>query len=209
MVSPFSIAAAPIATTLLLGALLLGTSGCASTPGVVLDAPPSEMYSAMTRDMDRRGGSAAVFEATAGRQEERYAEMMRRAEAGELKTAEEHFYAGAILVRSSEMDQLLMAESLGRRAAIMGDRRGLPVAGEAVDRQAMTQDLPQKYGTQYSYSPVTGNWQIYRLDPSTTDEQRAETGLPPLSWFEGRVRMLNESERSEHLRRELKLPPVN
>lgn len=196
---------APTLTAILLGL----AAGCASTPVVALEATPAEMYRAMTRDMDRRGGTAAVFEATDERQEQRRAEMMRRVEAGEIKTAEEHFYAGAILVRSGDIEQLLVAESLGRRAAILGDERGKPVAGEAVDRQALANGQPQRYGTQYVYSHVTGNWQIYLLDPETTDEERAATGLPPLAWFEDRVRQLNGSEQSVRLRRELKLPPVD
>lgn len=186
---------------------LLTTVACASTPTVQLEASPAEIYGGMTRDQDLHDGSGSVFGEDGGRQKERFAEMMRRAEAGELKTAEDHFYAGAILVRSSDLEQLLIAESLGRRATLLGDPRGRPVAGEAVDRQAFQNGRPQKYGTQYAYSHLTGNWLIYLLDPTTTDEERAATGLPDLAWFEDRVRQLNESERSSRLRRDLDLPP--
>lgn len=184
-------------------------AGCAaSTPTVNVDATPQAMYQSMTADMDRRGGSAAVFDAAAERQLTREAELIRRIEAKEIQTAEEHFYAGAVLVRSDDLSTLLLAESLGRRAAILGDKRGRPVAAEAVDRQALVSGAPQTYGTQYAYNVVTGNWQIYLVDPATTDEQRAEAGLPALSWFQDRVRQLNESNRSDRLRRELSLPPT-
>lgn len=194
--------AAPL---LLIAASLV--SCAASTPTVDLGATPAALYRSMTADMDRRGGSAAVFEAAAERQLQREAELLRRVEEGEIRSAEEHFHAGAVLVRSDDMATLLQAESLGRKAAILGDERGKPVAAEAVDRQALVSGAPQTYGTQYVYNVVTGNWQVYLVDPETTDEERAEAGLPPLSWFQGRVRQLNESDRSERLRRELKLPP--
>ena len=188
--------------------LCFSAASCASTPAVALDAPAAEMYKAMSNDMDRRGGSAAVFDATAKRQDARYAEMARRALEGELSTAEEHFYAGAILVRSSDMEHLLLAESIGRRATILGDKRGRPVAAEAVDRQALVEGIAQTYGTQYAYNYVTGNWQLYLVNPDTTDEERAAVGLPSLAWFEDRVRQLNASGKSDHLRRELNFPPV-
>ena len=188
--------------------MFFASSGCASAPAVVLDAPAAQMYEAMSSDMDRRGGSAAVFEATVERQEARYSEMARRVLEEELSTAEEHFYAGAILVRSSDMQHLLLAESIGRQAAILGDKRGRPVAAEAIDRQALIEGTAQTYGTQYAYNYVTGNWQLYLFDPETTDEDRAAVGLPPLAWFEDRVRQLNASNKSDHLRRELKLPPI-
>lgn len=193
----------------LLGVLMMPIHfGCASAPSVVLDAPPAQMYEAMSKDMDRRGGSAAVFEATIDRQEKRYAEMARRAQENELSTAEEYFYAGAILVRSSDMQHLLLAESIGRQATILGDKRGRPVAAEAVDRQAFQEGVAQTYGTQYAYNYVTGNWQLYLVKPETTDADRAAVGLPPLAWFEDRVRQLNASDKSDHLRRELNFPPV-
>ncbi len=193
---------------LALGLVSLALAGCASEPKVVLDAAPSDMYAAMSTDMDRRGGSAGVFGKTAERQGERFAEMARRALEDELVTAEDHFYAGAILVRSSEMDHLLLAESIGRKAVILGDKRGAPVAAEAVDRQALIEGTAQTYGTQYTYSYLTGNWQLYLVDPKTTDADRSAVGLPPLAWFEDRIRQLNDSERSDELRRDLNLPPT-
>lgn len=187
--------------------IVLGLVGCASIPAVVLDATPERMYAAMSEDMDRQGGSAGVFGEIRDRQSARHAEMARRAEANELVSAEDHFYAGAILVRSSNMQHLLLAESVGRKATILGDKRGGPVAAEAVDRQALIEGTAQTFGTQYTYSYLTGNWQLYIVDPSTTDADRAAVGLPPLAWFEDRIRQLNNSERSDDLRRDLRLPP--
>lgn len=193
---------------LVLLAIPLVPASCASTPPLKLDATPAEIYQAMSRDMDRRGGSAAVFKLTKERQDARYAEMAERVTREELTTAEEHFYAGAVLVRSSNIEHLLLAESSGRRAVILGDLRGRPVAAEAVDRIAMIEGKPQVFGTQYVYNYVTGNWQLYLFDDSTTDAERADVGLPPLAWFKDRVEQLNDSKKSERLRRELKLPPV-
>ena len=181
---------------------------CASAPAVVLDASPAEAYEAMWADIDRPSRSNAADSATAKRQTARFAEMARRVIEMELTAADEYFYAGAILVRSSDINHLLLAESVGRQATILGDKRGRPVAAEAVDRQAFINGTKQTYGTQYVFSHITGDWQLYPYNREITDADRDAVGLPPLSWFEDRVRELNASDRTERIRREIKNPPT-
>ncbi len=188
---------------------LLCLAACASTPKVDVQASPAEMYAAMVTDMRRGDGTASVELDALDRSRLRSAEMVRRAERGELESPDDYFHAGAILVRSSDMDHLLLAESLGRRAVILGDERGNPVTAEALDRQAFMLGEPQLFGTQYAYNAMTGEWQLYAVDEAITDAEREAMGLPPLEWFEARVRRLNESSVNESLRRELGLPPVS
>lgn len=179
-------------------------AGCASSPPPVqLDASARAMFEAMSADADRQKGTAAVFADAAARSELREAELIRRFDDGELTAAADLFYAGAVLVRSSSLERLLVAESLGRRAALLGDERGKPVAAEAEDRQALLRGEPQPYGTQYAFNTILDRWVVYAVDPDTTDEQRAAAGLPDLAWFESRVEALNESGRNDDLKRAL------
>jgi hypothetical protein len=43
----------------------------------------------------------------------------------------------------------------------------------------MKQGKPQKYGTQYTLKE--GQWILYEVNPTTTDDQRAEWNVPPLA----------------------------
>ena len=183
--------------------LCFAAIGCSSVPPLVLDASPAQTYQAMLHDKDRSNQTDEAVAATAIRQQARYDEMARRVTQMELTTAEEFFYAGAILVRSNQIDHLLLAESVGRKATILGDRRGRPVAAEAVDRQAFVNGTEQTFGTQYAFNVITATWELYPYNKETTDADRDAVGLPPLSWFEDRVRELNESEKTEVVRREL------
>lgn len=103
---------------------------------------------------------------------------------------EEKLYAAALLLDSSDSGDLAVAALLAEDAAKV-DVRGLPLLAEAIDRQLMLQGLPQKYGTQYVWIPVTQAWELYRVDPSTSDIERSSLGVPTLAEAEARAEALN------------------
>jgi len=74
--------------------------------------------------------------------------------------------------------------------ALAAVERGQPHARWLVaathDRWLVTQGKPQKYGTQFVMKE--GRWQLYDLDPTTTDTERAAWGVPPVAETE---RMMN------------------
>jgi len=76
-------------------------------------------------------------------------------------------------------------------AAERGAEEGFPLAAEAIDRECLQLGVPQRYGTQYVFSPVTGEWLLYQWDPATSDVERRAMGVPPLSEALARVRELN------------------
>lgn len=106
---------------------------------------------------------------------------------GALEASEDYFHAAMVLQHSPHLDDYRRAHELARQAVELGHRPARWLVAAAFDRWLMRQGKPQKYGTQYTM--VGSRWQIWRIgreyrlwdvDPSTTDEERAEWGVPPL-----------------------------
>lgn len=94
---------------------------------------------------------------------------------------EQRLFAAAVLLDGTDASDLALAERLALEAAEQGDDRGFPLAAEAIDRQCLVLGLPQRYGTQYAWSPQSGRWSLYPIDPATSDAERRAMGLPSLA----------------------------
>lgn len=112
------------------------------------------------------------------RHQERADEVRTIVQTDGVATAEECFQASVLLVGTKRPADLELAETLARRAADLGEPRGLRVAAEAVDKLALLAGKPQKYGTQYVFEYVLDSWRLYPVDLTTTDEDRAAMGVP-------------------------------
>ena len=110
------------------------------------------------------------------------------------RSSEERLQAAALLLDSTDPADLAVASEQALRAAQDGDDRGFPLAAEAIDRELLLQGLPQRYGTQYVFSPATGHWYLYDWDPTTTDAERQAMGTPTLAEALGRLKLLNAEE---------------
>lgn len=94
-------------------------------------------------------------------------------------STEEAYGLALILSRSGSGDfsPLQLGLDLARRA----HRNGHPEAGllvaRCVDRLLYSEHKPQRYGT--VRPTIAGETRLPALDPSVTDEERAELGLPP------------------------------
>ena len=97
---------------------------------------------------------------------------------GGVTSADAMFKASVMLVDTSRIEDLDLAESLGRKSADLGEPRGLRVVAEAVDKRAMLEGKTQKYGTQYVFDWVLDSWRLYPVDIATTDAERAQMGVP-------------------------------
>ena len=95
-----------------------------------------------------------------------------------VATAEDCFKASVVLVDTKRVADLELAETLARRAAELGEPRGLRVAAEAIDKRAMVTGRPQKYGTQFVFEYVLDSWRLYPVEIATSDEERAAMGVP-------------------------------
>jgi hypothetical protein len=198
-------------------ALNLALVACGATrnpgegPGSTLPATPDgarekAVFKEVLQDFGNEGGAAGLDPEVLDAQADRFAEVVAWHDAGELVSAAQRFWAGAILVRSDEPMHLVLAESLGASAALLGEHRGRLVQAEARDRTAMLLGEPQPYGTQSVFVPVTGTWRLYAVDPRTTDEERRAMGLPSLSELEAETATRNSRELTERLRKELVRP---
>ena len=66
------------------------------------------------------------------------------------------------------------------KAVQMGDSSAKWLAAASLDRSLLMAGKPQKYGTQFGYTEPDG-WKIAEpIDPTVTDEERAEWNVPPL-----------------------------
>jgi hypothetical protein len=111
----------------------------------------------------------------------RAAEVHKMMDQGELTTAKEQFQASVILVESNDAADWKLSEQLAQQAATGGEHLALRVAAEAIDKQKVLAHMPQRYGTQYEWVAVLGEWRLYPVDPLTTDADRQAMGVPPLA----------------------------
>jgi hypothetical protein len=155
------------------------------------------MFATSLRQQQRMT-SVADFQAQIQRDDKRRETVARLIALDKLKTGEDHFYAAALLVNSERLKQIRLAQELGLRAAELGDERGFRVAAEAIDRELLKLDQPQKYGTQYVYEPVVKKWSLYTWNETTSDAERRAMGVPPLEEALARVEILNNSKTIEN-----------
>jgi len=100
------------------------------------------------------------------------------AASGALTSGRDHFRAAVVLAESNDPKDWALAATLGSKAAELGEPLGLRAAAEAIDKDLVTQGLPQRYGTQFAWDPALARWKLHRLDPATTDAERAAMGVP-------------------------------
>lgn len=93
-----------------------------------------------------------------------------------------------IFQHGDTLDDYWMAHTLAKRSAEMGHNPGRWLAAAALDRWLLNQGKPQKYGTQF-YSDGK-SWRLLKLDPDTTDAERAEWNVLPV---DEQIRMMHES----------------
>jgi hypothetical protein len=147
---------------------------------------------------------AAMFEADqSSRREQRMSieddharlrRVLEMLERGELRTPSEYYHAAMVLQHGQAREHYHLAFELARRAADAGRDRARWLAAAALDRWLMSAKLPQKFGTQFRRTAL-GAWELWAVDPATTDEERDEWDVPHLKQQMERLRKLNAEER--------------
>lgn len=94
--------------------------------------------------------------------------------AGDLKNA------ALILQHGDSSTDYWQAHELANQAIRDGDSSALWLSAATLDRYLVSKNLPQKYGTQSFYNAKTGKYELYPVDPSITDSERARWNVPPL-----------------------------
>ncbi len=107
----------------------------------------------------------------------RQAVMAMRA-ANELLRAVDQAAAATLLLPSSVVAEVDVAHALAL-AAMATEPSARSLAATAYDRLRMLAGKPQKFGTQVTL--VEGHAELWPVDPTTTDSERAKWGLPTLA----------------------------
>jgi|GEM_PF-401622 len=105
--------------------------------------------------------------------------------AGQVQTTRDLVYAAFIFQHGNCPEHYLLANRLAQIALEAGDPEARWIYAAALDRYQMSQGQPQKYGTQYTL--VDGRYELYPIDPATTDAERAQYGVPPLAVAQARA----------------------
>jgi hypothetical protein len=121
------------------------------------------------------------------------------AASGALKSPLDHLWAAACLVQAESPERVELAQKLAVKAALAGEPRAKAIMAQAMDKQALQENRPQPYGTQYVFLPERGVWILHDIDPETTDAERAEVGVPPLAELERLVERMNQARQDRML----------
>ena len=101
---------------------------------------------------------------------------------GEVPGHPEDCYRAAMILQHGEaLEDCWRAHELATRAAEMGVGRARWLAAATYDRWLMRQGRPQKYGTQSHRRGDDAPWELWPVDPETTDAERAAWEVRPLA----------------------------
>jgi hypothetical protein len=143
---------------------------------------------------DRTDGHSLSVDMMVARDRARLQRVKAIIAGGGARVARDFFHAAMILQHGRKLDDIRQAHDLALKAAEMDPEHGTArwLAAAAKDRELQALRKPQRYGTQFRMS--MGKLRFYRIDPTVTDDERAEWQvLPPYRMEE---RLLKHSERS-------------
>lgn len=129
--------------------------------------------------MDQPKGNTAEYRAMRARDLQRRERVMEMLEANELSTAEDYYHAAQIMNHGDTIEDARNAHRLALRSSELGHRPARWLAAASYDRWQMYQGKPQKYGTNYVYDGRRDR--LWDVEPTTTDEERAEWDVPALA----------------------------
>ena len=167
----------PFRTTLLVATFLpLFLGACSTTSSKI-----GRLYAELQEDVAQHKTGERPDLELQQRHDRRAAEVREILQKDQVESTEDRLHAAVLLVETTNLEDLTLAEKLGREVGAAGDRRGFRVAAEAVDKRLVRRGLPQRYGTQYEWVTVLQQWRLYPIDPTTTDDERRSMQVPPLN----------------------------
>ncbi len=144
---------------------------------LVVSLRMAELFAAdqAVRQMGLAGDPAQVAQGDA----ERRIEVLGYLQAGKLQTPRNLVFAAYIFQHGDCPEHYLLAHRVAQAAMESGYEEARWIYAASLDRYLMSLGEPQKYGTQYTW--VDGEYTLYTVDPATTDAERTEYRVPPLS----------------------------
>ncbi len=100
---------------------------------------------------------------------------------GSLVSGLDYHHASLILQHGETTEDYKLAHELAEKAVELGDETAKWLFAATFDRWLLSENKPQKYGTQFKQDK-NGEWEIAQpIDPSVTDDERVKYNVPPLS----------------------------
>ncbi|MEZ5975488.1 MAG: hypothetical protein R3E96_11790 [Planctomycetota bacterium] len=177
---------------LCLAGLLL--AACQSGPN------PTRQYERILDELGKQAGTQALRPEGRAKLEELYGQFEAWQDQGVLHSGEDKLWAAAALVNAESPTRIERAHDLALQSVSAGEVRANPVLAQAIDKLDLQAGRPQTYGTQFVYHDPPGIWDLYRLNPITTDEQRIAMGVPTLAELDQALMRLNEKRQEEFLK---------
>ncbi len=100
------------------------------------------------------------------------------------------FRAGIILQHAPSAESKEQVIAFAKKGMKLGHKKCGWLFAAGTDRLLMMQGKKQKFGTQYSKN-FEGKWELYPLNPRTTDKERAKYGIISLKKIKERTIELN------------------
>lgn len=155
------------------------------TAGVERNAELEALYRA--DQAERKDGTF-----TAERDAVRLARVQEILAAGGAKSSADLYHAAMVHQHGGRLEHYETAHALALRALevqpVHEPARWLAAAAE--DRALMHRGLPQRWGTQFTRPPGEP-WELWPVDPTVTDDERARWNVKPLAVQRKRVDELN------------------
>jgi hypothetical protein len=153
----------------------------------------AELYRMFQEDQkSRTGGFEKIDWKVVSAQDEKHRQRATQILAeGGAKTSDDYYHAAMIFQHGSAPADFEQAHKLAVKAVELDASNDAArwLAAATQDRFLMNQNKPQLYGTQFK--KVDGKWILYPVDPSITDEERAQWNVPPLDAAKRRAEALN------------------
>ena len=107
-----------------------------------------------------------------------------------VRTANDYYHAAMVFQHGLDSVSYGMAVKLMRTAVEMDTSMNKWLLAAAIDRDLLSRNKPQIYGTQYSRP--NGKWVLSEMDTTqVTDEERKAYGVPALAQQRARVKQMN------------------
>jgi len=113
-------------------------------------------------------------------------------EAGQIKTGQDYYYSAMIFQHGSDSKAYGMAVKQMRKAIELDSTINRWLLAAAIDRELMSKDRPQIYGTQYTKKDQSSKWELYTIDTTkVTDAERKYYHVESLAEQRIKVRRMN------------------
>jgi tetratricopeptide (TPR) repeat protein len=160
---------------------------------VYLKTINAELYQIFQDDQaDRRPGPQGInWAEVTPRDEKRRLRVEKILDSGGAKASDDYFYAAMVFQHGHEIQDFQLSHQLALKAVELdpNNRAARWLAAAAKDRELMNLGKPQLYGTQYRMKD--GRMELYQVDPTITDEERAKWNVPPLEEAKRRAEALS------------------